>query len=136
MNFRSHGQFEVSIEGGVIISDVTGPFNAEIIREYASAMEEAIAVVASSGTATFAILATVRGASVFIPEAEQRFIELTKHRRERGLRAVAIIYDNVEAESLVRQQYERIYRASDVAYRDFASRHDARQWCESFLKSN
>lgn len=33
--FRSHGEFSTRVEGRIIISDVTGPWNKELVQEWA-----------------------------------------------------------------------------------------------------
>ena len=61
MQFGAHGNFNVEIEGRILITDATGPFNEELVTLYRKAVQEAI----------FQIFALFVGKLVFVKPKEK-----------------------------------------------------------------
>lgn len=130
MNFSEHGLFEVKVEGKLLLVDAIGPFNDELVIKYESALESCIQSLAVS---PWHQIITLHQLSLFTPEAEQRLTKTLINRRSRGLTACAVVFQNIEAESLVKAQMERCYNRAGVKHIFTNSIDDARKWITTFI---
>ncbi|WP_157470762.1 hypothetical protein [Colwellia sp. PAMC 20917] len=125
MNFTEHGLFKVKIEGKILLIDAIGPFNEELIIKYKGALESCIQNLEVSKWNQIIILHKL---SLFTPEAEQALIQTLNNRRARGLIACAIIFVDVEGESLIKAQMSHCYNKTDVKHQFMSSIDDAKKW--------
>jgi hypothetical protein len=125
MKFTEHGLFEVKTEGKLLLVNAIGPFNEELLIKYENALESCIQ---SLEAAPWNQIITLHQLSLFTPEAEEILTKTLVNRTSRGLGACAVVFQNVEAESLVTAQMSRCYKNAKVTHRFFNSIDDAKKW--------
>lgn len=125
MNFTEHGLFEVKTENNLLLVDASGPFNDELIIKYENALESCIQSLEKS---QWNQIITLHQLSLFTPEAEKRLTKTLINRCSRGLIACAVVFQNVEAESLVKAQMSRCYKNAKVKHVFSNSIDDAKKW--------
>ena len=125
MNFKEHGVFEVKIEGKSLFVDATGPFNEELIIKYERALESCIQ---SLEVSKWNQIITLHQFSLFTPEAEQALTQSLINRKARGLMASAVVFVNIEGESLIKAQMSHCYNKASVNHEFTSSIDDATIW--------
>jgi hypothetical protein len=125
MNFKEHGLFEVKIEGKILLVDATGPFNEELIIKYKKALESCIQNLEIS---KWNQIITLHEFSLFTPEAEQSLTQTLINRRTRGLIASAVVFVDIEGESLIKVQMSNCYNKAGVKHQFMSSVDDAKKW--------
>tara|TARA_Y100000310_G_scaffold112989_1_gene111531 strand:+ start:7723 stop:8112 length:390 start_codon:yes stop_codon:yes gene_type:complete len=125
MVFAEHGIVEVKIEDNILLVEATGPFNEELVQYYEQSLESCIKILEDSSWNQIIILHKL---SMFTTEAEHKLVQTLKNRKERGLKASAVVLDNIEGESLVKTQMSRCYECANVDYKFTSSVHEAKQW--------
>jgi len=128
MKFAEHGLFEVKTEGKLLLVNAIGPFNEELIIKYEDALESCIQ---SLEVAPWNQIITLHQLSLFTPEAEKTLTKTLINRSSRGLSACAVVFENVEAESLVKAQMSRCYKNAKVTHKFSNSIDDAKKWLNS-----
>lgn len=125
MRFSEHGVFEVLISNDTLIVDATGPFNAELINHYENALDSCIQKLEGTVWDQIVIL---HNNSLFTPDAEQKLIQTLINRRERGLRASAVILKDADYSFVLKEQMSRCYKLAGIQYDFFAGADEARIW--------
>ncbi len=113
MNFAEHGLFEVKTEGKILLVNAIGPFNEELLIKYENTLESCIQNLESS---QWNQIITLQELSLFTPEAEKILTKTLINRSSRGLSACAVVFQNIEAESLIEAQMSRCYKNAKVSH--------------------
>ena len=129
--FRSHGNFLTRVDGRLIISDVTGPWNKELVEEWAIAAQP-VAI----GVGPHVGIAVIHGSMLCTPEA------LLVLRRCAGYAAHAlacvahaIVADKtVEGRDFVESSFFRAYEGV-LPLAIFYTLEEARSWAEGLLEA-
>ena len=125
MVFEVHGIFKVKADDKLLLVDARGPFNEELMLSYEADLELCIQQLEKSKWNQIIIL---RNLSLLTPEAEQAGIKSLINRKLRGLNVSAVVLIDIEGESLLKGQLNRIYQISGIKHQFFTSIQDARKW--------
>ncbi len=105
--FKPHGEFEFSVEGRVLRVRTSGPWNKELIQQYAGVLAQALASLAG---APWGVFATVVGQGLHTPESFAEMQAGIGRQRAIGRCATAVVLENVEGAPIVQRMLERMYR--------------------------
>lgn len=67
MEFRIHGSVDIRREGQVLIAEIGGPWNAELIAHYRHCMSKPVEEVSAEGA--WALILVIHGAALCPPDA-------------------------------------------------------------------
>ncbi|MBC3875476.1 hypothetical protein [Undibacterium flavidum] len=129
--FRPHGRFKIWIEGQFLLTEVTGPWNRELIEYWAA---QALELAQEFTTARPYIAITTVYESILCPgDAIDRIAKAIEysHTQLPCLGNLIVAADNVEGRDLVLSTYRRI--GLHHFFPDFAS---AKIWAEHALKTH
>jgi hypothetical protein len=133
MEFSQHGEFELSIDGRLLVVDVVGPWNLELIQNYTAQVAPLARQLASTGP--WVLISVARRSVLFTPEAIEALRE-TAQRHSAESRRVATAYvvgPTVEGYQVVNAIFEDIYR--DVCpMAIFETRAEAEGWAAEQLR--
>jgi len=112
LNFIPHGEYKLRLEGRVLISELVGPWNLELVNNWMKAAHPIVKTLASTGPHVHMTIVT--GSLLCPPEALDRLAEVivytTAHMRCVGNPVVAAA--DVEGRALFELMYARIYEGS------------------------
>jgi hypothetical protein len=123
-----HGQYDIQIQGRILLVDATGPFNEAIVKSYLGDLQTAVETLAPE---PWALLAVFHDVSLFTPEAEAELIRVTRWRVGKGLSRCALTLIDIVGAEIVKDQLSRIYAAAGLEFEFFERIDDARQWLEN-----
>ena len=130
--FSEHGAFTLSVDGRLLVVEVEGPWNLELIHSYGEETRPVAEEMARTGP--WVLISIARHSALFTPEAIDalRQTALT-HVRRLGRIATAYVVDpTVEGYRLVDGIFESVYR--DVcAVAVFETRAEAEAWAHEKL---
>jgi len=135
MEFSQHGDFELSIDGRLLVVDVAGPWNLELIRNYAAQATPLARQLAETGP--WVLISVARRSVLFTPDAIEALRETAqRHTADSGRIATAYVVDPaVEGYHLVNAIFEEIYRdVCPVAI--FETRAEAKRWAAEQLSKH
>ena len=127
--FRAHGQFSTRVDGRLIISDVTGPWNKELVEEWALASQPV-----ALGVGRHVGIAVIHGSMLCTPEALQ-VLRRSAAYAARVLDCVAhvIVADKtVEGRDFVEPSFFKAYQ-DVLPLAMFYTLAEARAWSEALL---
>lgn len=107
MTFRTHGSVAVTEEGQILISQIVGPWNAELIGEYQKAMAAHVPALAARGP--WGLIIEISGAALCPPDAIER-IRIGAHEHARNWQRACTCY-------VIGPEVEG-YRITDRIWRD------------------
>lgn len=125
--FDKHGAFTLSVDGPLLVVEVEGPWNLELIRSYGEETRPIAEEMAKSGP--WVLISIAKRSALFTPEA----IEALRHTAESHVRsmnriATAYVVDpTVEGYRLVDVIFESVYREV-CAVAVFETRAEAETW--------
>jgi hypothetical protein len=130
--FLPHGEFKAYLDGRIIVSDVVGPWNRELVDQWAAEMLVLVTQMHRSGPHVG--LAILRGSMLCTPDA------LTAMRQALGYGTAkggcignAVVADaDVEGRALMLPTYDGLYDER-APHRFFYDVHSARAWALSLL---
>lgn len=135
MEFSQHGEFELSIDGRLLVVDVVGPWNLELIRNYTAQATVLARQLAETGP--WVLISIARRSVLFTPDAIEALRE-TARRHTADSRRIATAYvvdPTVEGYQLVNTLFEEIYR--DVCpMAVFETRAEAERWAAEQLSKH
>lgn len=123
-SFAPHGEYRISLEDNLLLVEAKGPFNSEIVVNYAADMEWAVKQV----VAPWAQLIILHQEGLFTPNAEKQMYSTISARKELGLSASAIVIIGASARFAMEMQISRIYNDLQVKHQYFDSEKEAREW--------
>ena len=122
--FRIIGQYDITRDGDFVVVWSSPEFNLEAARQYALDMMRVIEQMPLK----FGTLVSFESPPIVGPEVEEAMRQSARQRAERGMVAVAFVTANVEAVTIARGQWRRVYDGSGVTFQFFAEEEPARQW--------
>ena len=130
--FEPHGEYKLRLEGRVLISELLGPWNLELVNNWMAAAHPMVKQLAASGPHVHMTIVT--GSLLCPPEALDRLAEVIVYTTARmqciGNPVVAAA--DVEGRALFEPMYARIYNGSPPRglFFDYAS---AKAWSLALL---
>ena len=120
-----HGQFEVTINGQILISHTSGPFNLECIHAYREHLD---LMVQSLAGQRWAMLAVAEGAPLHTPESLAEMVRTIVHQRKLGRCATAIVIGDVEGLNIVKSMLSGMYAQANEPHIYAADEASATIW--------
>lgn len=107
--FRSHGQFATRVEGRLIISEVTGPWNKELVEEWAYGSQPVVQAMAAHGPHIG--IAVISGSMLCTPDALMSLRRAAAHAAAHlgCLAHVIVASRDVEGRDFVEPNFVRAY---------------------------
>lgn len=110
--FRPHGDYKLRLEGRVLVSELVGPWNLELVNTWMKAAHPMVKELAATGPHVHMTIVT--GSLLCPPEALDRLAEVIVYTTAKmqciGNPVVAAA--NVEGRALFEPMYARIYDGS------------------------
>jgi len=125
--FSKHGAFTLSVDGRLLVVEVEGPWNLELIRSYGE--ETGPIAEAMARTGPWVLISIAKRSALFTPEAIEalRQTAITHVRRMGRIATVYVVDPTVEGYHLVDAIFESVYRGvCEVAV--FETRAEAEAW--------
>jgi len=111
--FPAHGSFTLDICDRLLLVDVLGPWNAELVAAYQKQLDRAATTLAADGD--WAVVVQVFGSALFTPEAMHSMQVKAGQQRALGRCATAyVIDDEVEGSHVVESALRSIYAPSQA----------------------
>ncbi len=131
--FVPHGRFEAYVDGRLIISQVTGPWNKELIDAWAKALHPLAKAVSADGPHVG--IAIIHGSMLCPPDALVGLRKVVSYSvRHMDNIGHAIVADSsVEGRGLLAQTFARIYEGL-VPYCLFDNLPAAKSWGQQLLR--
>ncbi|WP_426107875.1 hypothetical protein [Massilia sp. TSP1-1-2] len=129
--FRPHGTFLTRVDGRLIISDVTGPWNKELVQAWALAVQPV-----AMGVGPHVGVAVIHGSMLSTPEALLVQRRCAEHAaRTLGCVAHAIVADKtVEGRDFVESSFFKAYEGV-LPLAVFYTLDEARSWAAALLNA-
>ncbi len=112
LTFRPHGEFKLRLEGRVLVSELAGPWNLELVDTWMKAAHPFVKQLAATGPHVHMTIVT--GSLLCPPDALDRLAAVIVYTTAKmqcvGNPVVAA--DNVEGRALFEPMYARIYDGS------------------------
>ncbi|EPJ51551.1 MAG: hypothetical protein OFPI_17070 [Osedax symbiont Rs2] len=124
--FIAHGEYRVDIQQNLLIVEAKGPFNKEVVKQYALEMQHAVQKMQSP----WGQLIIMHQDSLFTPEAEKLMHKSARARKLSGLYACAIVLVETTVRFAIEHQVSNIYRRADIAHDFFDCEQQARAWLQ------
>ena len=123
-----HGRFEVNAKGPILISRTWGPFNVECVLAYREQVNRQIKSLAGQ---PWAMLATTIGSPLHTPDSMAEMIHTIQQQRQLGRCATAIVFVDVDVESIMKSMLTSMYTQADEPFIFAADEASATQWLEA-----
>lgn len=128
-NIKSkHGEYIIELIGNIIRVDGKGVVTRSILEQY---LEDVKTVTRALNGKSWGFLGFVHGTGILTPEAEHALVISINARKQVGMKACALVTTNADIPSLVKSQFERVYKRSQISYRFCASEDEAYTWLET-----
>nr|WP_315476785.1 hypothetical protein [uncultured Undibacterium sp.] len=127
--FRPHGRFKVWTEGQLLLTEVTGPWNRELIDYWA---KQALDLVTEfSAERPYVAITTVFESILCPADAIERIAQVVQHSRTHlpCLANVIVAAKDVDGRDIVKRTYQGI--GLEPIFEDFDS---AKSWAERIIK--
>ncbi len=107
--FRIHGAYQTRVEGRLIITDVNGPWNLELVEAWAQQVHPLARALRDGGAHVG--IAVISGSMLCPPDALARLRQVCEYgvRRQRCLAQMIVAAPEVEGRSLMAATFERMY---------------------------
>ena len=130
--FAPHGQFDAYVDGRIVISEVTGPWNKELIDEWALAVYPLAKTVSADGP--HAGIAIIHGSLLCPPDAleELRKAVLYSAQHLDNVGHAIVADASVEGRNLLARTFAELYTGV-VPYRMFDALLPAKEWINTLL---
>ncbi len=112
LKFVPHGEFKLRLEGRVLVSELVGPWNLELVNAWMKAAHPLVKELAATGPHVHMTIVT--GSLLCTPEALDRLAEVIVYTTAK-MQCVGnpVVADaNVEGRALFEHMYARIYDGS------------------------
>lgn len=130
--FQPHGEFTAYVDGRLIVSDVQGPWNRELVDKWAAEMYVLVTQLRRSGPHVG--LAILRGSMLCTPDALVAMARALQYGTAKGgCIGNAVVADaGVEGRALMLDTYDKLYDER-APHRFFYDVDSARAWALSLL---
>jgi hypothetical protein len=127
--FRPHGRFKVWTEGQLLLTEITGPWNRELVEYWAEQARDLVTVF--SPERPYVAISTVFESILCPADAIERIAQVVQHSRANlpCLANVIVVAKDVDGCDIVKQTYQRI--GLEHIFEDFDS---AKAWAEQIIK--
>jgi len=130
MQYSAHGSYSIEQQDNILLIDAQGPFNDVVTEQY----HQDIKLITQKMTnGPWASLISFKGDGVFTPDAENKLIETTQYRVEKGMIAVAAVIINSPYADILQMQLQRIYQSCGIQFNFFSDTKNAQKWLDSFI---
>lgn len=131
--FRPHGKFSVTVDGALMITEVTGPWNRELVAYWGQHCYRQAQLLSSAGP--YVGIAVIRESMLCPPDAMEmlRQVAYLSATRLRCVAHVIVADASVEGRNFVEAEFARIYQGV-VEHRIFDGLDEARRWSLEWLK--
>lgn len=133
--FKPHGEYQATLDGQVIHSEITGPINSEMIQLYRAAVRPLWLAAAANGN--FCTLAVFRDSMLMTLDAIQEFTQATAQLAGLfpnyvGIAQVAAA--GIDGRELMAYMYRtKVYGPLGLRYEIFETVAEARAWLQGIL---
>lgn len=131
--FRPHGKFSTHVEGRLMVSDITGPWNKELVEYWGLYCYPAAKALSDSGP--FVGIAIIRNSMLCPPDALAALGRVVRHSATK-LHCIAhvIVADaGVDGRDFLEPVFARIYEGV-VEHAIFYKIEEARAWSLALLR--
>jgi len=130
MPLLSDGSYIIELQDNILLIDAQGPFNDVVTEQY----HQDIKLFTQKMTnGPWASLISFKSDGVFTPEAEQKVIETTQYRADKGMIAVAAVIINSPHADILQMQLQRVYQSCGIQFNFFSDAENAKKWLDSFI---
>lgn len=133
--FRPHGKFSTHVEGRLIVSEVTGPWNKELVEYWGLHCYQAARELSDSGP--FVGIAVIRNSMLCPADALEALGRVVRHSATK-LHCIAhvIVADaSVDGRDFLEPVFARVYEGV-VEHAIFYTFEEAREWSLALLREN
>ncbi|MES2898876.1 MAG: hypothetical protein V4723_04060 [Pseudomonadota bacterium] len=112
LKFRPHGEYKLRLEGRVLVSELLGPWNLELVNNWMKAAHPIVKELAATGPHVHMTIVT--GSLLCTPEALDRLAEVIVYTtaKMQCIGNPVVAAKNVEGRALFEPMYARIYDGS------------------------
>jgi len=132
LKFLPHGEYQLRLEGRVLVSELVGPWNLELVDTWMKAAHPMVKELAATGPHVH--LTIVTGSLLCTPESLDRLADVIVYTtaKMQCIGNPVVAAENVEGRALFEQMYARIYDGSPPRglFLDYAS---AKAWSLELL---
>ena len=131
--FRMHGDFNCYFEGQVLVTEVTGPWNRELIEAWAEASYPM--ALAASKRGAYIGIAVIRRSMLCPPDALDALRQKVRYASKylNCICNVVVAARDVEGRDFVEPNFVQIYE-NVVPYRFFYELDEAMAWSQALLR--
>lgn len=131
--FSQHGTFSNRTEGPLLISEVVGPWNIELVTNLAKDSYPMAVSLAQNGPWVYILL--IEGSLLCPPEAMAEMKRINKYAATHlGVVANLLVADNAtEGYLLMHSHYTKLYGEFSI-YRSFTTLEEAKSFAEEVLR--
>jgi len=130
MQYSAHGSYNIEQQDNILLIDAQGPFNDVVIEQCHQDIKR---ITQKMTNGPWASLISFKGDGVFTPDAEQKLIETTQYRVEKGMVAIAAVIINSPYADILQMQLQRIYQSCNIQFHFFSDSKNAQKWLSSFI---
>jgi hypothetical protein len=130
--FRTHGEFSCYCEGQVLITELTGPWNIELVEEWCEFVTPHTLALSARGP--YVGVARIHRSMLCPPDAMERLSKIV-HYATRHLHCicnVVVVGHDVEGRHFVEPTFVKIY-GDTVPYKFFYELEEAKAWAHALL---
>ncbi|MES3024293.1 MAG: hypothetical protein V4857_22220 [Pseudomonadota bacterium] len=130
--FKAHGEFKIHVDGHLLVSEVTGPWNKELVEDWAT--DAFNKLQAAPPTRALVGITIIRTSILCTPEALDALARSVRYGANHlGCIGNCIVAsDDVEARSLLEPIYSRLY-IGVTPHRFFRDFDSAKAWAAELL---
>ena len=135
LHFRAHGEASLRAEGQVVVAEIVGPWNLELIHDYQRRINELVEVVQQHGP--WSLIIVLRIAAMCPPDAVKAIREgaIRQSGQEGRVSTAYVIAPDVEGYRFMDSVWRGIY--ADVhPFGIFETQEEAMAWSEEQLRAN
>jgi len=126
LQYRIQGQYELGVDGRILVSRVCGPWNFQAVKGYREAADEIIKTLSG---APWVVLAEISGEPLHTAESIDELAKIICSHRGLGRCGTALVYEGESAIARIHQlMLSRMYIMSGEPYYFAENETDALAW--------
>ena len=131
MRPRIHGEFEITIEGRLLVSRVRGPWNFEAVQAYGEETARKVNILAGQ---PWGVLAITGGEPLHTPDSIDKLVEIIQTHQKLGRCGTALVFEGLtEPAKILQTMLAQMYILSQEPYIFANDQDSARQWLHEQL---
>ncbi|MFC3096091.1 hypothetical protein DRW07_05720 [Alteromonas sediminis] len=119
------GQYQIAVLGNIVAVSAEGTASKSAIARYSQDM---IDVITSFNGERWAFLGLLHGSALLTNDAEVELQKSIEWRAKHGMAMGALVTGETTVESMVKMQFERIYKNAEVQLGIFGCEESALSW--------